>query len=174
VLARPVLNELEGPGPDGVGAELVAQLAECLRRHAVDRGGIAEQRPVRPFRDEVDGMRVLHLDLADGLQARPRRMARRGRPDLLEGELHRLRGEVLAIVELDAAPERPAQCRGRYLLPLRDEAGNRVGALVAPDESVEHVLEHRPARHARLDTRVEMARIARHRHDQLARAGERA
>ena len=59
---------------------------------------------------------------------------------------------------LTPAPERPAQRRRRHLLPLRDEAGDRVGALVPPDEPVEHVLEHRPARHARLDPRVEMAR----------------
>ncbi len=139
-------DELVRPGPDGGPGDRGRVLARVLlgRVHrGLTQGDVAQEH--RPGLLGVDPHRVGVHDLHP-----VDRGERRGAAQLvgrvgqtLDAELDRLGGEVLAVVELDAAPQLELP-RGRrhQLRHLGRERGDQLEGLVALEQRLEHLRAH--------------------------------
>ena len=148
-VAHDVFDEAERARADvPVGDELVLELGQALgRRHAHGlRGEPARHHRVRDLGDDAHGVGIDDEDvLAEG--RRPRELGQRIelRPDgALDGELDALRGELLPVVELHAAPELDLPRVRVQVLPRLGEEGLELhGLRVASQEPLAHQPEDR-------------------------------
>ena len=175
VAVRLVLDEAVGPGADvlldGIVAGGVDDVLGIDHRAVVRPGQPHEQRAGRLLEIERHRRRVLHLEALDVL---PELLARRRQPPpALQRGHHVGRGQLLAVVELDA-PAEPERVRA----PLVghgvavDQQRDRVVAPVVRVESLEHVPGDLLHDHRRGRVQVERGRLADRRHPQHA-AGPR-
>ena len=170
-LVAPVALETESAGADRAGVGLVAVgigagIEVAWQDRRLGHVELPQQRGVRALQPEDHGVRVGRLDRFDGGRETGARAGMEAEQHLLEGELHILGGERLAVVPRHA--RRQGEADFAPVLgnrPAGGEIGPHRAVAVEGHEAVEDRAGHRMDRTCGRDRRIEMAGIAAHRDD---------
>ena len=118
--------------------------------------------------ERIDDLGFLHPPHVDG-----RRIGTRHDRDALDRELDVLRGEVGAVVELDAAAQLELPGRVVERLPAFGQTRLELQAVARPDQRIEHVLQRLGVRAGRGEVRIDRVGTAAHPDGEGLRKGRR-